>query len=413
MVSSHVVSGFVCLSFSLFIALLLKIAIIITHICAARDALERNGTDTSHGDDIPKTFAQRAMAFMTSSFRWGNSNSHESNHSSLHRSHVIDIEQPASSVHGSPRSGSSAASDLATIPVIAEDSGNGRTELNSGNQRRVGNELSAQMSGEISSDTNDRGMLRFFRSASISSGQSSSSIPTNRENEMRVLQNGDRKESSSSEIVGDHPEIVSQPASATRPSASNAPVCLICLETLTQEDFTSGRAISLECECRGDLALRHKDCALKWAAVKDSGRGGVPTCELCKAPVRNLPPLPPRPHLIPDGQGEEMSEDMMSSIDPSAFANFAPSTADLMFDCVRVCWVAMIVSILFFEASLASALWTGVVAGLAYALLIRVLYRQHFRAMQAYAEAAAAIRQHVAEASELQNRSSRTAVVVV
>jgi hypothetical protein len=53
----------------------------------------------------------------------------------------------------------------------------------------------------------------------------------------------------------------------------------------------------------------------------------------------------------------------------------------------------MIVSILFFEASLASALWTGMVAGLAYAIMVRVLYRQHFRAMQAYAEAAAAVRQ--------------------
>ena len=226
----------------------------------------------------------------------------------------------------------------------------------------------------------------------------------------------DRTDRGRTSSNGSIEEIESDPGtSGARPSGSGAPVCLICLETLTQDDFTSGRAISLQCDCRGDLALRHRECALKWAAVKDSGRGGVPTCELCKAPVRNLPPLPPRPHLLPDDPESGMggaSEEVLSSIDPSAFANFAPSTADLVFDCVRVCWVAMIVSILFFEASLASALWTGIVAGLAYALLVRVLYRQHFHAMQAYAEAAAAVRQHVAEATEMQNRNTRTVVVV-
>ena len=59
-------------------------------------------------------------------------------------------------------------------------------------------------------------------------------------------------------------------------SRSNEKVCLICLEALTPDDFESGRAIALECNCRGDLALRHKECAVKWAQVDGWRAGGSP-----------------------------------------------------------------------------------------------------------------------------------------
>jgi hypothetical protein len=169
-----------------------------------------------------------------------------------------------------------------------------------------------------------------------------------------------------------------------------APVCLICLEPLLPEDFAAGRAIALGCDCRGDLALRHRECAVRWAQVKDGGRGGVPTCELCQRPARNLPALPPRPPLPPHVE-VAIAEELYAG-DASQLADFAPSTADLVFDCVRVTWVAMIVSILFFEASLGSALWTGLVAGLAYSAMVRLMYRQHFQALRAYAAAQAEAR---------------------
>lgn len=188
------------------------------------------------------------------------------------------------------------------------------------------------------------------------------------------------------EIVREGPDDA-EPSSARAPSQ---PVCLICLENLAPDDFASGRAISLGCKCRGDVALRHRDCAEKWARVKDDGRGGVPICELCKQPARNLKALPPRlrPQLPPGADSETavavgLSEGMY---DQYSYATFAPSTADLAFDCIRVTWVAMIVSILFFEASLGSALWTGLVAGVAYCFMVRAMYRQHFEAMRAYAE---------------------------
>lgn len=171
---------------------------------------------------------------------------------------------------------------------------------------------------------------------------------------------------------------------------SSGAVCLICLDPLSPADFESGKAMSLECGCRGDLALRHRDCAIKWSQVKDDGRGGLPICELCKKPVQNLPELPARPQ-------EETDEDIGITIeeayfsDPSQFQQFAPSRADIVFDCIRVTWIAMIISILFFNANIEVALWTGLVAGAAYIVMLRLLYKQHFEAMRAYAEQHAAV----------------------
>ena len=179
------------------------------------------------------------------------------------------------------------------------------------------------------------------------------------------------------------------------PMSSN-PVCLICLEPLSEADFESGEAMALECGCRGDLAARHRECAIKWSQVKDDGRGGLPQCELCRQPVKNLPELPRRPERQGRGRpGQPVEEDMVLPMtieeaylsDPSQFEQFVPSRADVVFDCMRVTWIAMIVSILFFDANMGLALVTGFVAGMAYLLMLRILYKQHFEAMRAYAEA--------------------------
>jgi hypothetical protein len=69
-----------------------------------------------------------------------------------------------------------------------------------------------------------------------------------------------------------------------------------------------------------------------------------------------------------------------------------PSSQDLVFDCIRVTWVACIVSVLFFEMSLGAALWTGLLAGCAYSIMVRLMYRQHFYAMRRLAEQQAAAR---------------------
>ncbi|KAL0736706.1 hypothetical protein Bca4012_012916 [Brassica carinata] len=76
-------------------------------------------------------------------------------------------------------------------------------------------------------------------------------------------------------------------------------VCRICMVELGEDS----EAFKMECMCKGELALAHKECTIKWFTIK-----GNITCDVCKQDVKNLPVTLLRvddPHEDPSSEAED------------------------------------------------------------------------------------------------------------
>ncbi|CAH9060816.1 unnamed protein product [Cuscuta europaea] len=100
-------------------------------------------------------------------------------------------------------------------------------------------------------------------------------------NLIRVISSSSRRHADGNALPGTAQEIEK---AATNDDNEDIPeeeaICRICFVEVEE----GGETLKMECSCKGELSLVHKECIIKWFNIK-----GNKLCDVCQQEVKNLP----------------------------------------------------------------------------------------------------------------------------
>ncbi|KAH7542620.1 hypothetical protein FEM48_Zijuj02G0093300 [Ziziphus jujuba var. spinosa] len=127
-------------------------------------------------------------------------------------------------------------------------------------------------------------------------------------------------------------------------------VCRICLVELCE----GGETLKMECSCKGELALAHQECAVKWFSIK-----GNKTCDICKQEVRNLSVTLLRIQSIRT-RNSGLSRSQLA--DPNGYRQVSIGNAKVWQEVPVLVIVSMLAYFCFLEQLLVGKMSTGAIA---------------------------------------------------
>lgn len=119
-------------------------------------------------------------------------------------------------------------------------------------------------------------------------------------------------------------------------------VQMVCIG-VAQRSKKKPFSVAMACTA-GDLGLRHRACAMRWASIKGSTQ-----CDVCKGTITNVP-------VVPDASAAAAAESQRERNE----------AAERALDAVRIGWLVAVICMLFFNFGFGRSLVSGILSGVAY-----------------------------------------------